>query len=48
MLVPFELSQTKDFQLADGGDPPRHGGRGRGEGGDPPAAPTVEFPLQLK
>ena len=35
--------------MAEGADPPRHGGgRGRGEGGDPPTTPTVGLPLQLK
>ena len=40
---------TYQRNMAEGGDPPRHGaGRGRGEGGEPATTPTVGLPLQLK
>ena len=45
----FTYYSTYQRNMADGGDPPRHGaGRGRGEGGEPSTTPTVGLPLQLK
>ena len=45
----FTYYSTYQRNMAEGGDPPRHGaGRGRGEGGEPATTPTVGLPLQLK
>ena len=45
----FTYYSTYQGNMAEGGDPPRHGaGRGRGEGGEPATTPTVGLPLQLK
>ena len=48
-LKGFTYYSTYQGNMAEGGDPPRHGaGRGRGEGGEPGTTPTVGLPLQLK
>ena len=48
-LKGFTYYSTYQGNMAEGGDPPRHGaGRGRGEGGEPATTPTVGLPLQLK
>ena len=48
-LKGFTYYSIYQGNMAEGGDPPRHGaGRGRGEGGEPATTPTVGLPLQLK